>query len=149
MADSPIRVTRLLKAEKDLGVAIGFGIVTKTRNKATGAYEAYYDEGSESAPDRAQHISDDEMLKSSIEFARNSRAAEIEHGGRVLPGAILNQFPLTEQFAKSLGITSDQLGLLVLVAPDDKSVLDDIDSGKLNGFSMAGTARAVPVGGEA
>lgn len=136
---------QVLKADAALGVLFGFGIVCKKRNPATGALEQYYDDGSESAPDFSEGISEHEMLKASADFMAAERAIEVEHRGPIVGGTVLFAFPLTEEIAKALGIKSDQTGLLVGVRPSDPEVVQKALRGELRGFSIFGGAVPVEV----
>ena len=144
MPEGELKTYSVLKADAKRQMLFGFGIVCKTCDE-TGRLVPYFDNGSDSAPDAAEHISEEEMLKATTDFMANSRAIEHEHHGPVIGGQVLYGFPLTEEIAKALGITTPMTGFLIGVKPDDPEIIAKALRGEIRGFSMFGTARAEAV----
>lgn len=138
-----LRTVRVLKADAQLGVIFGYAVVCKTRDSA-GNLVPYFDDGSLSAPEASEHVSEDEMLKAATAFMKSARAIEREHLGPAISGQVVFAFPVTESIAKALGWQVPQTGLVVGVQPEDPQVLADALAGKLTGFSIFGACEAVP-----
>lgn len=124
----------ILKVDRKLGIAFGFAIVTK--EVKDGKVEDYYDL-------HGDHVSDEVMLKAAAEFTMAERAGKAEHGRTAEHGDqkvadIAFMFPLTEEIAKGLGITTDKFGLIIGYKPINTQVLDDIEKGVYAGFSFGG-----------
>lgn len=144
MADEIITSVRVAKASKKLGLVYGYAVVSKVKNEKTGEFEPFYDQGSLTAEDRAQHVPEPIALSASAEFMRGQRAIEEEHFGPKIGGMVVYGLYVDEEIAKSLGWEIKQTGFVVAVKPDDAAVLDRVESGELKGFSIFGSGAAVP-----
>ncbi len=117
------------KVSEALGVVFGFAIVCKIDG------DDYYDT-------QGDHIPEDTMLRAVTDFMEGDREAKVMHrGGSV--GKVVFGFPLTEEIASALNITSRRTGFLVGMKPDSKEVLSLYISGEYTGFSIGGRVRAV------
>ena len=107
---------------KKLGLVFGWAMVTKEDG------QPYFDTQGDSIPDET-------MLKRSAEFMLTKRVAGEMH--EVVDGDVVFAFPLTEELAKALGITTKRYGLLYGAKPSPE-VFAKFESGEYTGFSMGG-----------
>lgn len=134
--------SKITKVDATLGVVYGWAIVCKERNPRTGELEPFYDNDR----DGPEHVTEEAMLKASIDFAKGARVMGIEHeevgsvrkSDEVQYGTAVHLFALTEDIAKSMGIVTQRTGLMIGVAPDRKEDLARYAKGELTGFSIAG-----------
>ncbi len=112
-----------MKVDETLGLVFGFAIVCKEDG------EPYFDK-------QDDHIPEDAMLKAAAEFMEDSRVASEMHDGSDI-GRVVFAFPLTEDIAKSLDITTSRTGLLIAMKPA-ADVLEKFVSGEYTGFSIGG-----------
>lgn len=124
----------IMKVDRKLGIAFGFAIITK--EVKDGKVEDYYDL-------HGDHVPEDVMLKAAVSFSLAERTGKAEHGRTAEHGDqkvadIAFMFPLTEDIAKGLGITTDKFGLIIGYKPTSEQVLDDIEKGVYQGFSFGG-----------
>lgn len=138
MADTAqiLRVERVAKFDDELGLVFGWAIICKKLNKATGAYEPYFDL-------QGDHIPDDVMMKAVVDFRRNSRGLDEMHVRKV-GGRVLHDMPITEQLARASSILPDFTGWFVGVEPAAEQ-LAKFKSGKLGGFSINGMGVRTPM----
>lgn len=123
------RVCEILKVDRKLGIALGFAIVCK--EVKDGKVEDYYDL-------HGDHISEEVMIKAAADFAMTAeRTGKVQHTGEKVADVVF-MFPLTEEFSKQVGITSERFGLLIGYKPLKAEVLDDIEKGVYKGFSLGG-----------
>lgn len=137
-------VTRFAKNAVQLGMAIGYAVVCEKRGE-DGEFVPYFDEDR----DFPEHITPQCMVEAACDLAMSDRVMGVMHKSRdgVMPsdpseveprGIIVHTFPMTQEIAAALDITVQKTGLLVAVKPNDKSVLQDIRSGKYAAFSIGG-----------
>lgn len=123
-----IHTVQILKVDKAQGIAYGFAIVCK--EVTDGGVEDYFDL-------QGDHITEDGMVEAAVEFSSNSRVGKEEHSGGQVADVVFS-FPLTEEIAKGLGITSPKYGLLIGYKPRDPQVLAELSAGEYTGFSIGG-----------
>lgn len=136
----------VLKTDAKLGLVVGYAIVCKVKN-ADGEFEDYYDDGSVDDEDDtvySDHIPEDVMLEAVTDFMKSARTATLDHerDDENLPvpaGTVVHSFPLTEDFAKSLGIEAQKTGWIVAMSPEPQ-MLKRFESGELKQFSIGGSA---------
>lgn len=114
---------QIAKVDESLGLVFGFAIVSKVDG------EPYHDV-------QGDYIPEDAMLKAGADFMANSRVAKEMHAGDKI-GEVVFAFPLTEDIAKSLDITTKKTGLLIAMKPSAE-VLAKFRSGEFAGFSIGG-----------
>jgi hypothetical protein len=91
---------------------------------------------------QADTIDATELLKATTVYMEKSRHAKMMHvGGKI--GEVVHSFPLTEDIAKSLGVTTDQYGWIVGMKVHSDEVWDMVKSGQLQSFSIGGSATRV------
>lgn len=113
-----------LKVNDELGLILGFAIVS------TEDGEPHFDL-------QGDHIPEDAMMKAALDFMRNSRQAKEMHKGDAI-GDVVFAFPLTDEVAKALEITTKRTGLLIGVKPDSDEALAKARAGEYRGFSIGG-----------
>jgi hypothetical protein len=113
----------VVKVDEALGLVFGFAIVCKE------AGEPYFDTQSD-------HIPEDAMLKASTEFMLESRVSGDMHARA--DGQVVFAFPLTEEVAKALDITTKRTGLLIAMKPSP-AVFEKFKKGEYTGFSIGGS----------
>lgn len=113
----------VVKVDSELGLVFGFGIVCKIDG------EPYYDL-------QGDHIPEDAMLKAATDFMAHSRAAKEMHAGDQV-GDVIFAFPLTQEIADVMSITTKYTGWLVAMKPSPE-VLAKFKSGEYTGFSIGG-----------
>ena len=133
-ADFEIRGT-VAKVDPKLGLVFGFGAVS------TKDGEPYYDL-------HGEHLSEDELLKSMLDFVENWQIVAEEHGdpGEELISTVPFVFPLLSDVAKALDIETPRTGALVGFKPNAEC-LQKFAAGVYTGFSIGGVARRRPAGG--
>jgi putative serine protease XkdF len=114
----------LLKADKDLGLVFGWAIVSTENGNP------YYDV-------QGDHIPEDSMLEAAAEFMLKHRTMKVMHAGKKV-GSVVFAWPMTEEIAKAMGISSKRTGLMIAAKPDSKSVITRFKDGKYTGFSIGG-----------
>jgi len=119
-----------LKVEESLGLIMGYAIVCKEGG------QEYFDL-------QGDHIPEDAMLKAAAEFMEGARPGAEMHardddGNVVKGGTVVFCWPMTEDIAKSLGITVERTGLLVGIKPDNPEALAKARNGEYRGFSIGG-----------
>lgn len=119
-------VAKFVKAESvlpQLGLVLGWAIVCKEDGKD------YWDV-------QKNHIPEGAMLEASADFMEHSRSGNEMHAGPDC-GTYLFAFPLTEEIAKAMGLSSRRTGLMVGYKPP-AAVLAKFVSGEYTGFSIEG-----------
>lgn len=127
---SQIHTVEIMKVDESLGIAYGFAIVCKEVGE-DGVSKEYYDL-------QGDHITESAMIEAAAEFALHSRVGKEGHAGDKVADIVF-MFPLTEEYAKQLGITSKRYGLLIGYKPHDAAVLASLREGEYTGFSIGGT----------
>ena len=111
-----------------LGIVFGWGMITKING------EPYYDLDN-------QHIPNDIMVKSTSDFMETARVSNDSHTD-VEIGTVVHSFPLSNEIAKAMGISSGINGWMVGVKPN-KDILAKFISGEYTGFSIEGTGEVI------
>ncbi len=119
----------IAKVHEGLGLVFGYALI------CTEDGEPYFDL-------QGDHVPEDAMLKSSLDFVEHSRFAGEMHmrddeGKLAKRGTVSFLFPLTADIAKSLGLSTRKTGMLIAIRPD-ADVLAKFRSGELTGFSIGG-----------
>lgn len=118
------RHCELLKVDESLGLVFGFAVVSNVGG------EPYFDS-------QGDHIPEDALMKASLDFAENSRVSKEMHRPDSEEGSVVFIFPLTTEVAKSLGIETEQTGLLIGMKPP-ADVFAKFQDGTYKGFSIGG-----------
>jgi len=122
--DEPeFRKAEVVKVSDELGLVFGLAIVCKVDGAP------YFDL-------QGDHIPEDAMLKAVTDFMIHSRVAKEMHSGKQI-GDVVFAFPLTQEIADSLEITTKYTGCLVAMKPSPE-VLAKFKSGEYSGFSIGG-----------
>lgn len=121
----------VLKVDDGLGLIFGWTIVCKQ-------------DGADYFDKQGDHIPEDAMLEAAADFMLNSRAGGEMHartadGEVVKAGTVVFAWPMTQEVAKALNITTPTTGLLVAIRPDDNSALVKARNGEYRGFSIGGS----------
>ena len=114
----------VVKVDESLGLVMGFAIV------CTEDGEPYFDL-------QDDHVPESTMLKSALDFMRNSQVAKEMHTGEQA-GTVVFAWPMTADIAKAFGILTRKTGLMIAMAPDDMGMLEKFQIGELTGFSIGG-----------
>lgn len=114
---------QVVKVDADLGLVFGFAIVCKKDGKP------YFDL-------QDDHITEKAMLEAATDFMIHSRVSKDMHDNA--DGTVVFAFPLTSDIAKSLGIETEQTGLLIAMKPS-REVLAKYKDGSYTGFSIGGS----------
>jgi hypothetical protein len=122
---------KVLKIDRDLGLVIGWGAV------CTEDGEPYFDRQGDTFPE-------EEMLKSTLDFMRNSRGLDAMHQEQRV-GEVVFGFPMTSEVMEALGVEGSRTGFIVGVCPD-RETLAKFESGEYKAFSIGGWYRREPVG---
>ena len=122
-----IATSDFIKVDAKLGLVLGWAIICKDENG-----EDYFDV-------QGDHIPEDAMLKSSMDFALNSRDGKVMHVGDVV-GKVVYMWPETAEIADAFGIVTKRTGLKIAWKPNDPAMLSrfDPETGDLKGFSIGG-----------
>lgn len=84
-------------------------------------------------------IEPQELVKATTEFMLSVRKAMAMHEGDKV-GSVVHSFPLTAEFAKSLGVSCDREGWIVGVHVPDDATWSRVKSGELKAFSIGAQA---------
>lgn len=128
---------QVLSVDEELGLVFGWAMVCTEKG------QPYYDlnvdrEGVHKGKRIPEHIPENEMLKSLLDFAENTEAPGNEmHAGPAV-GKFVFMFPMTGEIAKSLNITTEKTGALVAFKPP-ADVLAKFKDGTYTGFSIEGS----------
>lgn len=114
----------LIKADKDLGLIFGWAIVS------TEDGEPYYDV-------QGDHIPEDSMLEAAADFMLKHRTMKVMHSGKKV-GSVVFAWPMTEEIADAMGISSNRTGLMIAVKPDNPNVIARFKDKQYTGFSIGG-----------
>lgn len=124
MGNSVEKFVKVEKLDAEHGLVFGWAIICKENGVD------YFDV-------QDDHIPEGAMLKASSEFMAGSRMAkEMHEGGEA--GSYLFMWPLTEDIAKAMELTTKRTGLMVGYKPPP-AVLAKFKSGEYTGFSIGGT----------
>ena len=86
------------------------------------------------------HISEEEMTKAAIKFAKSANRLGLENHRGTSKGRVHFMMPMSIDVAKSMGITTEKSGLMIGWLVEDPTVLSKIQSGEHSGFSIGGDA---------
>ena len=126
MGEQAVNKSGTLKYNAALGLAFGFAIVCK-------------EDGKDYVDLQDDHIPEDVMLKSAMDFMENSRVAKEMHDdakGEV-PGGVVFALPLTTELAAALDITTKRTGLIIGMRPNE-AARKKFENGEYKGFSIGG-----------
>lgn len=127
MAGFQHRHDRLLKVDEELGIAIGWAVISTIDG------EPYFDL-------QGDHIPMDALWKAALDFAENSRIAKEMHGltgDDSERGTVPMLMVIDQPVAKALGITTNIEGLAIVMKPDS-AMLAKFKAGDLSAFSIGG-----------
>jgi hypothetical protein len=110
--------------DKSQGIVYGWGMITDING------EPYYDLDN-------LHTPADIMVKATSEFMETARVSNDSHTPLDI-GIVVHSFPLSNEIAKAMGITSNINGWMVGVKPDADTLAKFV-SGEYTGFSIEGT----------
>ena len=120
----------IVKVDDTLGIVFKVGrssqraIISKIKG------EPYFDT-------QGDHIPEDAMLKATVSFMASDPVLGDMHK-EAEGGTIIFAFPMTEEIAKSYGITTDQTGLMIGAKPENPETLAKFKDGTYTGFSIGG-----------
>lgn len=128
--------SKIMKVDPSIGLVMGWAIICKVdgvdyydlnveKNEKTGEWERV-----------PEHIPEDAMLKAAMDFMRSSRLGNEMHRGPD-KGEYVFAWPMSEDIAKAMGVTTKQTGLMVGFFPPP-DVFAKYQSGELKGFSIEG-----------
>lgn len=123
---------KIWKVNEELGIVFGFGMICK--EVKDNVAKEYYDTDN-------QHVPEDVMVKAVSKYMEGARINNNGHTANDV-GIVVHSFPLTEDIAKTLGITSNYYGWLVGVKPDADTLVK-FKSGEYTGFSIEGSAALI------
>lgn len=121
----PVHNFKFIKFNKKLGLIFGWAIISKIGGKE------YFDL-------QGDHIPEDSMLEAATEFMLKRRTMKLMHEGEQR-GDVVFAWPLTEETAKAMGISSNVTGLMIAVKPTSKKLIEAAEKGELRGFSIGGS----------
>ena len=116
---------QVAKVDDELGLVFGWAIVCKV-------------DGEDFLDSQNDHIPEESMLKAAVDFMENSRVAKEMHDGEQV-GEFVFAFPLTEETAAAMDITTKFTGLMVAMKPADPAILTKFKDGTYTGFSIGGS----------
>ena len=112
------------KVDTQLGIVFGFAMICKIHG------QEYYDK-------QDDHIVESAMLEASAKYMAGNRVAKVMHQGEPV-GQVIFGFPLTEEIAKALDITTPRTGFIMGMKPESDDILDKYAKGIFTGFSIGG-----------
>ena len=111
------------KVDESLGIVFGFAIICKR-------------DGNEYVDVQGDHVPESAMLEATAEYMAGDRIAKDMHVGDAI-GQLVFGFPLTDDIAKALEITTRQTGFIVGMKPNEE-IMEKFRSGDYTGFSIGG-----------
>jgi hypothetical protein len=114
---------KVQEVNKSLGLVFGWGIICKKDDTH------YVDHGED-------HIPQEQMLKSVLDFMENSRIVDDMHDNDD-HGCVIFSMPMTEEIAKAYNIQTDTYGWMVGIKPTEE-LFEKFASGEYTGFSIGG-----------
>jgi hypothetical protein len=115
---------KICKVDDEMGVVFGWAIICKIDG------EPYFDT-------QGDHITEEAMLKASLDFILSGAEAKEMHKGDP-DGDITYRFPLTDSIKKAMGIESKLTGFMVGYKPASAEILAKFRDGTYTGFSIGG-----------
>jgi len=130
--DAPLKIAKI---DPKLGLVFGWAVICKIDG------EPYFDRnvdfaGKHKGKRVPEHVTEDAMLKASVEFMDGERAGNELHEGPD-SGHYVFVFPMTSDIAKAMGIETKKTGMMVAYKPTP-DVLKKFESGEYTGFSIEG-----------
>lgn len=122
--DSPGRQAKILKVDDELGLVLGWAIISTIEE------QPYFDKQGDYIPDHG-------MLDAATDFMLSSRVAKEMHVGDE-KGTVVFAWPMTAEIAKAFDIEVHQTGLMIAMKPDNEEMLEKFRDGTYNGFSIGG-----------
>jgi cation transport regulator len=113
-----------------LGIVFGWGMVTDIDG------QPYYDLDD-------LHINSEVMVKATSQFMEGQRTSNDMHTSRDV-GIVVHSFPLSQDIAKAMGVSSRISGWMVGVKPS-KDLLEKFISGEYTGFSIEGEGELIDI----
>lgn len=124
--------TTIVKADKRLGVLLGWATVSEVKDPVTGEWIPHHDLQGDHLP---MSVAADAFLR----FAEGDRTMLIDHdASKGVHGKVLWMFALDADTQASLGLTGNKTGVIVGVKPSDPTVLDRFEKHELRGWSIGG-----------
>lgn len=120
---------KLFKVDDSLGLVFGWAIISKLGG------QDYWDR-------QNHHIPEDVMLDAAARFMQGDAIIKEMHKGEAV-GRVVFAWPLTEEIAKSMGISCHQSGLMVAMRPDNSEMLEKFRDGTYSGFSIGGRGEMI------
>lgn len=117
------------KVSDELGIVFGWAIISKINGAE------YFDTQGHFVPETV-------MLKASADYMQNGAIAKEMHVGGE-KGRVVFAFPMTEDIAKSMGVSADFTGLMIGMKPDNAAMLKKFKDGTYSGFSIGGSGELV------
>lgn len=128
---APLEAT-IVKADRRLGVLLGWATVSEVKDPITGAWVPHHDL-------QGDHLPMSVAAEAFLRFAEGDRKMLIDHEvGKGVHGKVLWMFALDADTQASLGLTGDRTGVIVGVKPSDPGVLDRFADNDLRGWSIGG-----------
>lgn len=124
MSNDFVSSSDIVKVDSNLGIVIGYAMISKVDG------EDYYDL-------HGDNITEEAMLRATVDFMENSRVAKEMHQGDQI-GHVVFALPLTTDIASALDIQAKRTGLIIGMKPSDKEVLQKFSDGTYTGFSIGG-----------
>lgn len=137
-----VKVNDVISVDEDHGLVCGWAIVCKTLNAETGEWEDYFDlnvdaEGVHKGQRVPENITESGVIAGLIEIAKTGvLPGNEEHAGPDV-GIYAGLFAMTDDIAKSMGMTTTKTGLMVQYHPSPE-VLAKFKDGTYTGFSIEG-----------
>jgi hypothetical protein len=122
---------KVSKVDDEMGLVYGKAIISTIDG------EPYFDL-------QGDHIPPSVMMRAGADFMKNSRVGGVMHicddeGNIIKIGDVVFAMPMTNEIAKSMGMTTEDESLLIAFAPEDEEVLEMAREGVLGGFSIGGS----------
>lgn len=131
MTENNSQPVTVAKVSDELGLVFGWAIISKLGG------QEYYDTQGDFIPEAV-------MLKAATGYMQNGAVAKEMHVGDE-KGKVVFAWPMTEDIAKAMGISTNQTGLMIAMRPDSPEMLQKFKTGVYSGFSIGGRGERVPV----
>lgn len=124
------KAVTIAKVSDELGIVFGWAIISKLDG------QDYYDT-------QGDFISEEVMLRAATSYVSDGAIAKEMHVGDA-KGRMVFVWPMTDDIAKAMGISTNQTGLMVAMRPDSPEVLQKFKDGTYSGFSIGGRGERIP-----
>lgn len=131
MTENNSQPVTVAKVSDELGLVFGWAIISKLNG------QEYFDT-------QGDFISEEVMLKAASDYMQNGAIAKEMHVGDE-KGRVVFAWPMTDDIAKAMGISTGQTGLMIAMKPDNTDMLEKFKTGVYSGFSIGGRGERVPV----